>query len=240
MKKSAYLIILLLVVSLFLNAQKNRVFISSGYSILSEYGRTPVAENIGKAYNYNIGKWVDAQIYSRWDYYSLITKSYNIRFNILEFNPNHAVGLNFYPALGITLYKIKMSLFDTGINSQGIGKLELPLYLSYEHGLGATYKTDSRFGAFVGVGMQFTKSPMFEFKDPVFKQVSNIKEPIIVFGFRFWSKFSVLQEINFKISIGPKTQMPVESLIIPLNYEVDMIDSKAYAFKLTWMRYLRY
>jgi hypothetical protein len=240
MKKLVLILGIITSVYFISNAQKGVFFFGTSFSVMTEYGGTEVAKTqvdyLYQGHYYKLNK------FTRYDFFSPITTSFAFRLNVLKINPENSLSVCFYPNISLSIYKYNLD-DEFYLNPvKGYGKIDLPVYLCYNWGLGSTYMSSKNFGLFLGGGFELSKYPLMEVRSDYWLGFQSQKDPFIIFGIRYWSLWTILNEINFKFSFGDKTVIPVDyqTHIFGIDYSENMMESKAFCFRLAWVRYFRY
>lgn len=124
---------------------------------------------------------------------SLLSLIYSFRFNLYESSINKAIGVNFSPSFGFAM------------SDYGTFTINLPTYLTYNFGAGATLTSEESSGGYFGVGYEFnminlTEKTIIEMNSSVddVEPQNFWHQPMLITGFRWLSQKGKLWEISFK------------------------------------------
>jgi len=134
-----YLFVIFLLGSLNLEAQSFKDNYYQSYGYLIEFVKTPAVE-IG-----NTGGHFQARYYAP-------SFQYEGRFNITNINDNTAFSISLAPSVGLA---VPVDDFE------GIANFNIPLFANIEFGAGSTYDSDANIGFSLGIGINFTRFPLF-------------------------------------------------------------------------------
>jgi hypothetical protein len=162
---------------------------------------------------------------------SFITLLYCFRYNILEISENKALGISTTPAVGFSYLNGWSDNGSIGLYGgcfRGYGNFNLPVFLEYEFGAGATYKSNSSRGLVAGLGLDYTLLP--------FSKTSNFQnfsyfQFAFTSGYRYLNKHDKLCELNLLICTG--------SSYTPTDNSIRFIGGYSYEFRLSWVRFIK-
>jgi len=145
-------------------------------------------------------------IYSTWDILAFL---YVIRYNVKTLDPNHSISLCTIPSIGIG--QSQLNHFD--VSASGWGSINIPLFLEFNIGNIHNYKSEKDEGFILGIGLEYTKAPLF------YQPVEGIRidaqgdlgsytfttgwiEPVIEISKTHFNKWNKLREVNLKVGVS--------------------------------------
>lgn len=130
--------------------------------------------------------------------FSFVSLIYTLRGNIYEMNGDRAFGINFSPSFGLS------------ISDYGSLSMNLPLYLTYNFGVGSTLSSEKNSGGYVGLGYEFNRINLsdyvvldwsFGFSSRIIEEVepqNSWIQPMAIAGYRWRAKKGKTWEVAFK------------------------------------------
>lgn len=213
------------------NNANGKLFTELGWTVLLDFCQTPVQRNIYSLQQYYGGPATDTQ-YIRGQAFSLAAIQFGVRYTLKEFTEESSLSVVGTPCLGFAPY-----IGDL----EGIGMFNLPVFLMYNYGTGATFhntSVDRNSGVFLGVGGEWNVTPLVFIDGNSFYDGTSVKKswflPVATVGYRFWREASMLdrmQTLAFKFGLGP-----------PKTYELNglRVDSWSWSFRFYYAFSLNY
>lgn len=127
--------------------------------------------------------------------FSFLSVIYTLRLNIYEFSVDDAIGINASPNFGLS------------VSDYGFLSVNLPIYLTYNRGVGSIKNTEEDAGVYFGFGYEFTRINLIttdRFSIGLKSTYEEIEpqnfwsQPIFIIGYRWLSKKDKLWEVSFK------------------------------------------
>lgn len=137
--------------------------------------------------------------------FSFLSVIYTIRGNVYEFSENKTLGINFSPSFGFS------------ISNYGSLSMNLPLYLTYNFGVGSTLTSEKNTGGYVGLGYEFNRINLSDYVlfnsnfggfggfwnsgHSIIEEVEPQNfwhQPMLISGYRWLSKKDKPWEVSFK------------------------------------------
>jgi hypothetical protein len=128
---------------------------------------------------------------------------------------------------------------STGAGSIGFGSFNIPLFVEWNIGNGATYSSDKDHGFVAGLGVEYVKNPIIggaslEDDNKVKIEVpTSWIQPVAEVGYRYWNKNNKAREINLKYGSG------FTDSSLPAEFTSDKITSSK-TIKLTFLYLIGY
>ncbi|PLX07536.1 MAG: hypothetical protein C0596_11465 [Marinilabiliales bacterium] len=236
--KKLFITVFVVVFSISLFCQNTNFFIGSGTTYLTDFGKTPVKVMEGPLGDFGLEGDL---YYTRLFYWAPLSKSFILRYNIHEFNADKALAVDVFPSVSISFFKECPLVLLCSSNLHGLLSVNIPVYLSYESGLGSTLQTEEISGYSLGVGVEFNRAPIIDDgRYDIYKL--NWFQPVALVGVRYWNKRYILKEINFKLGFGIPRESPKYDFFqfVSSDDEIIMGKSSSFTFRLTWIRYIKY
>jgi hypothetical protein len=152
--------------------------------------------------------------------------NYDARFNLVQFGEESALSISLSPTVGAGF----SDNADFEWAETGIGQFNLPAFISFEHGAGATYTSLKTNGISLGVGVEYNYAPfvIVDEDDNVNqgeianKAIKSSVLPVMSLTYKRWSKkgFMFIQRLkygflNYSTKIGTGT---VDSKLVTFSY----------------------
>ena len=213
MKKKTLTLLLAVTFSLAGKTQNEntRVFYDMGLSFLMDYSASPVRSVTTKSDTpINPPYWGGPTVYpDTTNYYqvfnyNICTYIFRLRANLVQPTDNMAISVTTVPAFGVGFTWQKPG------EGASMCALNLPIMAEFDFGAGSTFKSEAKAGGFIAAGYEFIMAPMIPTGE--FKGKLGWSEPVFSAGYRYWTKFQKLMELNLKVGIASNDALP------PANY----------------------
>jgi hypothetical protein len=217
----------------------NRLFISLTYDLLPDVEKSPA--NIYPNYiSDNLTQPPSQDGYSavylfNTDFASIGTK---IRYNLIEFSTRTSVSVSTSPSVGIGLTIVNEADIHQ-ITPYADGSFNIPLFIEFNYGNGATRNSFDNYGLFGFAGIEYTglllqnniaNGALMDAAGNVYTAnfINHWAEAAFGIGVRYKNKRSIEREIYLKYGVGP-----AQYYISP--YE-EVQSTRAWTLKLTFAR----
>ncbi len=173
---------------------------------------------------------------SCWNFFSLgIEPRYN--FHVRSEDEAFALSMPISFGIGQTLPENN----EVG-GKLGFGSLQVPLFLKYYIGNGATYDSEKMYGLSVGAGIEYNKLALVSYETASEYKDNGFVLPVFSLGFHTWRNNSPF-EVNIKYGHGKVSEYDIDYNGNPLrdanNFPISR-KTRASSFKITFVNYLNY
>ncbi|OYU95531.1 MAG: hypothetical protein CFE21_10330 [Bacteroidetes bacterium B1(2017)] len=239
---------------------KNKIYFSEfGGTVLMDYFSSKLVPltgdyDFGYDANYNPIKSPGSG-YIKFSSFNFISLNYTARVNIYEINKDRSFsidvpitagfGVGFKNALVISRDSLSSSTnynYKEIKSAEGtsIFNLSVPVFISFNMGMGSTYDNDSDKGLTVGVGFDCAHPLLFiEGKESFEKNFNSVKKsnfyfiPALSLGYRHWNGDKPL-ELNLKLGYTPSASNEA------LDYATTSVSKSGFSMRLSFNKILNF
>jgi hypothetical protein len=199
-----------------------RIFFSFTYNFTPDFEQSPysITPNFVTEYNYNtnpsptltivkVGNMGMRQFTTNFE-----SVGFKGRLNAIEFSKISSLSITCNPSLGFGFSLLEQSPPTASGGISGYGSLDIPLFLDFNYGGGATLNNQEEYGIFAFAGAEFIKAPLIQLTIPAelvmdddgstyYAKLTNYWfEPAAGFGVRYKDGKKRLREIYLKYGMG--------------------------------------
>jgi opacity protein-like surface antigen len=137
-------------------------------------------------------------------------------YTLKQINKKSSFSVHAFPSVGLMVASASVSEGNNlavRSNNGGLGGIQIPIFVNYNSGIGASFKSKEDFGYTIGLGLEYIKMAIISldngnnnsnYRYSSYKKTTNIVQPAMNIGYRYLNSNDNLREWNLKFGYLPK------------------------------------